>query len=88
MVEKSKTKKNDIIVKVNTIDIIFDSNKATGSNIKSTAIQQGVEIQPDFNLFVILGNGGKLKPIKDDEIVTLHPNQEFRAVAPDDNSMK
>ena len=88
---KEKEKKNgkpDISVKVNNVDVVFEVNKATGSQIKSTAISQGVDIQQDFNLFEKVGNSGNLKVIKDDQIVTLHPNQKFRAVAPDDNSQR
>ena len=86
MVENSETKIKNVVVKVNNNPVTFHDNKATGSLIKSTAIDQGLQIQQDFNLFEKIGDSGKLKPVDDEEIVTLHPNQEFRAVAPDDNS--
>jgi hypothetical protein len=78
--------KHTVTVTVNNNPVVFQSNKALGSVIKSTAIAQGVQIQQDFNLFEKVGNSSNLKPIGDSEEVTLHPNQKFRAVAPDDNS--
>lgn len=84
--KKNLTKDKIIIVKVNRQDVIFKNKKATGEKIKSNAIDQGVQIQQDFNLFEKIGGSGKLKPINDDQIITLHTKQEFRAVAPDDNS--
>ncbi|MFB6340547.1 hypothetical protein ACE1ET_02440 [Saccharicrinis sp. FJH62] len=85
-VKEVKNGKPDIQVKVNDVDVIFDVTKASGSQIKSVAINQGVQIEQDFNLFEKVGGSSNLKPIKDEQIVTLHPNQKFRAVAPDDNS--
>lgn len=74
-----------ITVTVNKRPVTFPDHKTTGRDIKLTAIAQGVPIQADFALFEVKGQG-KLKPVADDESVTLHPNQEFRAVGPDDNS--
>ena len=73
-----------VTVTVNNKQVNFNDHKVSGLVIKTTAIGQGVQIQPDFNLFEVTGN--HLKPIADDDKVTLHPNQVFRAVAPDDNS--
>lgn len=74
-----------VTVKVNNKPVTFPDHKVTGLEIKQTAIQQGVAIQEDFNLFRVKG-GGKLDPVADDERVTLHKDEEFRATAPDDNS--
>ncbi len=74
-----------VIVKVNNHPVTFQDHKSTGLEIKRTAIQQGVAIHDDFNLFRVNG-GGKLDLIADNETVTLHKNEEFRATAPDDNS--
>lgn len=74
-----------VAVTVNGHTVIFEDHKATGAEIKQTAIQQGVAIQPDFALFEVKGPG-KLKQIGDSDPVTLHEGQTFRAVAPDDNS--
>ncbi|MGE0539194.1 MAG: multiubiquitin domain-containing protein [Dehalococcoidia bacterium] len=74
-----------VTVTVNNGPVVFHIKKATGSEIKATAISQGVNIQADFVLYEVHG-GGKLKPVLDDDTVTLHERQAFRAVAPDDNS--
>jgi hypothetical protein len=81
--ERGKPTKT-VTVSVNNRSVTFEDNKATGMKIKETAISQGVPIQADFALFE--EKGGNLKPVGDSETVTLHPNQRFRAVAPDDNS--
>lgn len=74
-----------VTVTINNREVTFHDNKATGAEIKRAAIAQGVPIQQDFTLFEEKG-GGTLKPVGDSETVTLHPNQRFRAVTPDDNS--
>jgi hypothetical protein len=71
-------------VEVNNKPVVIDGRDATGSKIKADAILQGVNIKQDFNLFE--REVGELKPVADDKIVKLHQGQEFRAVAPDDNS--
>jgi hypothetical protein len=82
--EQPKAEKS-VTVTVNGRAVMFTDHKATGLEIKMTAISQGVPIQADFSLFEVKG-GGHLKQIGDHETVTLHKNQAFRAVAPDDNS--
>jgi len=80
--------KPSITVKVNKKDVVFDVNKASGADIKAAAIAQGVpNIQQDFILMEKVGNSSNFKTIGDTEEVTLHPNQEFRVVTPDDTSM-
>ncbi len=74
-----------VTIKVNNHPVMFQDHKATGLEIKRTAIQQGVAIQEDFNLFRVKG-GGQLDPVADGDEVTLHKDEEFRATAPDDNS--
>lgn len=78
-------KPETVTVLVNEKDVVFQDKKVKGAEIKATAISQGVNIQPDFGLFEVKGPGN-LKPVGDTDEVTLHPNQKFRAVAPDDNS--
>lgn len=73
-----------ITVTVNEKPVAFSDHKATGLQIKEAAINQGVAIKVDFNLFRVEGNN--LRPVRNDEEVTLHPNEKFRAVAADDNS--
>lgn len=77
--------KKILTVKVNNRAVTFSEHKVNGSVIKSTAISQGVPIQQDFQLFEVR-HGEPLKPIGDDQVVTLHEGEEFRATAPDDNS--
>jgi hypothetical protein len=72
-------------VKVNNREVKFTEHKVTGAVIKSTAISQCVPIQQDFHLFEVK-HGEPLKPIADDQVVTLHEGEHFRATAPDDNS--
>jgi Multiubiquitin len=82
--EQPKVEK-EITVTVNGRAVTFTGHKATGLEIKTTAVRQGVPIQTDFVLFEVKG-GEPLKQVGDHETVTLHKNQAFRAVAPDDNS--
>ena len=74
-----------VTVQVNGRPVVFHKHHATGAEIKATAIAQGVMIQPDFLLFEVKSSG-ELKQIGDSEVVTLHAHEQFRAVAPDDNS--
>src|SRR6266852_6985890 len=74
-----------LTVTVNNRPVTFTEHKATGLEIKQTAISQGVSIQVDFALFEVKGQGN-LKPVVDNDVVTLHPHQVFRATAPDDIS--
>lgn len=73
-----------ITVTVNEQPVTFTEHQVTGAQIKSSAIAQGVHIQPDFTLFEVKPNG--LQAIGDNDRVKLHLHQSFRAVAPDDNS--
>jgi hypothetical protein len=74
-----------VTISVNRRLVTFSERHATGSEIKATAITQGVPIQQDFALFEVKGQG-KLKSIGDDERVSLNDKDEFRAIAPDDAS--
>lgn len=74
-----------ITVTVNEKPVTFEQRHATGMQIKETAIHQGINIQRDFVLYRVKGPG-HLEPIGDNEEVSLHPQDRFRATAPDDNS--
>lgn len=74
-----------VVVTVNNRSVTFQERHVTGAQIKETAIQQGVPIQIDFALFEEKGPKN-LKQIGDAEKVSLHQDQRFKAVAPDDNS--
>jgi hypothetical protein len=74
-----------VTIRVNNHPVTLSDHKASGLEIKQGAIQQGVSIQENFNLFRVKG-GGQLDPIGDAETINLHKDEEFRATAPDDNS--
>lgn len=80
LVQEPKT----VTVLVNENPVAFTDLKVTGLMIKEAAINQGVKIQLDFNLFEVKEK--KMVPVKDDQKIVLHKGQEFRAVTPDDNS--
>lgn len=75
-----------IEVTVNGKTVTFTKHRATGMEIKETAIAQGVNIQRDFVLFELVGEGGHMKAVGDNDEVALNKESKFRAVAPDDNS--
>lgn len=83
--EKRSKDSKTVSITVNERPVNFSEHKATGLEIKQTAIKQGVAIQADFVLFEVKGNA-PLKQIGDCDTVTLHKGQVFRATAPDDNS--
>jgi multiubiquitin len=74
-----------ITVKVNRKSVQFRQRRVTGAEIKAAAIAQGVPIQPDFVLFLVLGPGQR-KVIGDDDHVTLRKDSCFEAIPCDDNS--
>jgi hypothetical protein len=73
-----------LVVKVNRQPVEFKTRRTTGLGVKQTAIAQGVKIELDFSLFK--RSGGHSEPIADDQRLHLHEDEEFRAVAPDDQS--
>ncbi|HEY0512946.1 MAG TPA: multiubiquitin domain-containing protein [Thermoanaerobaculia bacterium] len=75
-----------ITVKVNNNSVRFTKRRVTGLEIKQTAIEQAVAIETGFVLYPVKPQGGLGKAIGDTEIVTLRACDEFRCVAPDDNS--
>jgi hypothetical protein len=75
-----------ITVKVNNQPVKFSTRLVTGLEIKQTAIAQGVAIDVGCVLYRLKA-GGELGPAIDDhEKVALKQCDEFRCVAPDDNS--
>lgn len=72
-------------IRVNKRPVTLQERTVTGSQIKAAAINQGVAIQQDFLLYVVRGNG-QLDPVGDEETVHVHPQEQFRAVTPDDVS--
>ncbi|QQS40017.1 MAG: multiubiquitin domain-containing protein [Acidobacteriota bacterium] len=70
---------------VNEQEVEMKKRTATGSEIKTAAIAQGVQIQQNFMLMEELPNGTSRK-IGDADEVRLRPHMKFTAIAPDDNS--
>lgn len=73
---------HQIEVKVNHEPVKFTQEHVTGMVIKTTAIAQGVDIQPDFCLFIEVKHDEQ-QPIGDDQGVDLHSGDMFIAVGPD-----
>ncbi|MGJ5898444.1 hypothetical protein DF268_33385 [Streptomyces sp. V2] len=74
-----------VTVTVNNQPVILPGRELTGLEIKQVAVAQGVPIDIGFQLSVKWGNG-RYEVVDDDEEIRVHPNQEFLAVPPDDNS--
>ena len=77
--------RDHITVLVNKKIVDMREEKVTGLEIKVAAIQQGVNIKPDYSLFLILKDES-LQQIGDGEHIKLHKGEQFSATAPDDNS--
>lgn len=74
-----------VVIEVNTHKVKMPAGPASGLEIKSAAIDQGVKIEPSFVLQQQLPNGSA-KVIGDDDKVSLSDHLVFTAIAPDDNS--
>jgi hypothetical protein len=75
----------EVEVSVNRSRVRLEHRRVTGLQLKEAAIAQGVEIQPDFQLWRIDGDG-KRHQIGDEQEIDLHDGERFAANAPDDNS--
>jgi hypothetical protein len=71
-------------VTVNNHPVVLTERRMTGLEIKQAAIAQGAAIEVGFQLSVKKGNHYEV--VGDDDPITIHKDQEFLAVAPDDNS--
>lgn len=74
-----------VTVTVNEQSVKLEGGTATGAQIKSAAIAQGVHIQQNFVLQEELPNGTS-RVIGDTDVVHLREHLRFTAIAPDDNS--
>ncbi len=77
--------KHTVEVTVNEQAVKLQGKTATGAEIKSAAIAQGVAIQQNFVLQEELANGTS-RIIGDNDEVHLREHLRFTAIAPDDNS--
>lgn len=68
----------------NTIRIQMSKGKHSGAQIKQYAIASGIAIQSSFVL--AMKHGNRFENVSDSDIVNVHPNLEFSALAGDDNS--
>ncbi|AWK09969.1 MULTISPECIES: multiubiquitin domain-containing protein [Streptomyces] len=84
-VGQDKRRPVEVTITVNNQPVILPGREFTGLGIKQAAIAQGVPIDTGFQLSVKQGNG-RYEVVDDDEQIRVHPNQEFLAVPPDDNS--
>lgn len=82
---ESHAKKHIVTVTVNEQPVKLEGRQATGTQIKSAAIAQGVHIQQNFVLQEELPNGTS-RIIGDNDDVHLREHLRFTAIAPDDNS--
>ncbi|MFL0172330.1 hypothetical protein ACJH6H_03685 [Mycobacterium sp. SMC-21] len=82
--EEAHSKDRLVPVLFNNQSIQLPRGPRTGAQIKADAIRAGVVIQQDFPLAVKQGN--RYVNIGDADVVNVHPNMEFTAVAGDDNS--
>lgn len=75
-----------LTIKVNNNPVRFTKRRVTGLEVKQTAIAQGVKIEEGFVLYAITPEGNQGPAIRDDAKLSLKSCDEFRCVAPDDNS--
>ncbi len=73
-----------IRITVNRQPVDLPDREITGLEIKQAAIEQGVQIQVGFQLSV--KHGDRYEVVGDTDRIKIHENEEFLAVAPDDNS--
>lgn len=74
----------EVSVVFNKQTIEIPKGDHTGAEIKAFAIEDGVKIEPNFPLAVKHGN--RFDPVGDADVVKVHANMEFTAIAGDDNS--
>lgn len=78
-------KPKTVTIEVNDKPVDVDERELTGVEIKAAAIAQGVQIQPNFALYLDRANGTS-EPVANDQLTRVHPHMSFSALAPDDNS--
>ncbi|MFO1003474.1 MAG: hypothetical protein U0936_24340 [Planctomycetaceae bacterium] len=75
-----------VTVKVNNLPVKFTKRVVTGLEVKQTAIAQGVSIDVGCVLYRLKPGGGLGPALSDQDRIALRRCDEFRCVAPDDNS--
>lgn len=82
---KPVQQEHEVVITVNERPVTVLGPRVTGLEIKQAAVAQGVPIQLDFVLSQEL-SGGRTRPVRDDDEITVNRNSRFVAIAPDDNS--
>ena len=77
--EVNKVEDGKFEVTVNGKPVVLEGAKHTGASVKKAAIEQDVNIKPDFVLSIKLG-GGKTKLIGDEEKIVVHEGERFLAI--------
>jgi len=87
MSENTQAKHHPHVVEitVNNKTVHIEGPKATGLEIKQAAVEQGVQIELDFQLAELLANGTR-QIIGNGDPVVVHKDSRFVATAPDDSS--
>jgi len=75
-----------VTVTVNTKPVRLPSHRVTGLEIKKAAIDQGVEIELDFQLVEEAHDDHPARKIADDKTITVTKHSEFSANDVDDDS--
>ncbi|WP_020471376.1 hypothetical protein [Zavarzinella formosa] len=81
-----RTQKTVITITVNNRSVRFSKRWVTGLEIKTTAIEQGVEVDVGCVLYPQKPGGGRGSAIADAAVVELRQCDVFKCIAPDDNS--
>ena len=83
--EEGSGHEKTVTISVNEQSVVLHDHTATGAEIKTAAIAQGVRIQLNFVLQEELPNGTS-RIVGDNDKVHLREHLRFTAIAPDDNS--
>lgn len=75
-----------IIIKVNNKPVRFSHRRVTGLEIKQAAMAQGVSIDLQFVLYQMTPTGDLGPVVQNHQHVLLRKCDQFRCIAPDDNS--
>lgn len=84
MTQGAEAKPRTITITVNNKPLAVEERKITGLEIKQAAIAQGVNIQLDFQLTLIMPRGERI--VGDVEEIVVTKAHKFVATAADDNS--
>jgi hypothetical protein len=71
-----------VAVLINGAKVTLPEKEITGASIIEAGIAAGLPIQTDFVLYA--RREGEYTKIEPGETITVHTNEKFRAVAPDD----